>query len=126
MEDPLVLSQQEIEGIYTSCGSESVSNAVERRTAHRWPFPAVQLLGPCGSWGLPKRHMFVEVRCHDLSQGGISFFLPRPPTFESAVMGLGKQSNIAYYLVKLIHFHEHIGATKQYLIGCQFLERVRI
>jgi len=70
--------------------------------------------------------MFFEIHCHDLSQGGISFFLPRPPLFENAVIGLGKQPTMAYFRIKLIHYREYVGEKKQYLVGCQFVERVRI
>jgi hypothetical protein len=126
MEDSLELSRQEIDGIYRTCGAEAISGSAERRTSDRWPFAEIQLLGPYGPWGLPKMHMFCEVRCHDLSQGGISFFLPRPPAFEFAVIGLGKRPKITYLLIRLTHCREHIDVKKQYLVGCRFLQRVEI
>jgi len=126
MESSIVLSHQEIDRLYESSGIEALPSPAERRHSQRWPFPETQLLGPCGSWGLPKIYMFCEVRCHDLSQSGVSFFLPRPATFEQAVIGLGKQPNITYLLVRLTHCKEHAGEKKQYLVGCQFLNRVTI
>ncbi len=126
MTDALLLSQQEIDGIYRTCGSEAIPASAERRTSDRWPFTEIQLLGPYGAWGLPKKHMFCEVRCHDLSQGGISFFLPRPPAFEFAVIGLGRRPNIKYLLIRLTHCQEQVGEKKQYLVGCRFLQRVEI
>jgi hypothetical protein len=126
MEDSLWLSQQEIDGIYRTCGSKSTPGSIERRTSDRWPFTEIQVLGPYGTWGLPKKHMFCEVRCHDLSQGGISFFLPRPPTFEFAVIGLGKRPNVTYLLIRLTHCREHVEEKKRYLVGCRFLQRVTI
>ena len=124
MKDSLVLSQQEIDGIYKTCGSDALPD--ERRKSGRWPFPEIQLLGPYGTWGLPKKQMFCEVRCFDLAQGGISFFLPRPPVFEFAVIGLGKRPDITYLLIRLVHCREYVDGKKQYLVGCRFLQRVTI
>jgi hypothetical protein len=124
MNDLLELTRQELETIHASCDAESASERDENRASRRSPFPVMQMLGPCGSWGLPTQHMFCEVRCHDLSQGGISFFLPRPPTFETAVIGLGKPPTVSYYVVKLIHFREYGEEKERYLVGCQFISRV--
>jgi hypothetical protein len=127
MENSLILSRQEIDGIYETCGSKAPSDYSERRTSDRWPYQEIQLLGPYGYWGLPKKHMFCEVRCHDLSQGGVSFFLPRPPVFEFAVIGLGKRPNISYLLIRVTHCREYyVDVKKLYLVGCRFLERVAL
>jgi hypothetical protein len=127
MKDPLKISQKELEGIYTSFCSDSLPATAERRTEVRWPFSKIQLLGPYGSWGLPKKHMFFEIHCHDLAQTGISFFLSRPPVFELAVIGLGKQPNVNYFLVRVVHCREYADdPKKKYLVGCCFLQRVSI
>ncbi len=124
MQGSLELTQQELDGIYQTCGAAPLPS--ERRTSDRWPFPETQMLGPYGSWGLPKRHMFCEVRCFDLAQGGVSFLLPRPPAFEFAVIGLGKRPDLTYVLVRMVHFREYNNEKKQYLVGCRFLQRVTI
>ena len=126
MEGSLLLSQQELESIHSAGDSKSLSSTAERRKSQRRPCQTILLLGPYGSWGLPTHRMFCEVRCHDLSQGGVSFFLPRPPTFEFAVIGLGKRPNISYFLIRLTHFREHIDVEKQYLVGGNFIQRVKI
>jgi hypothetical protein len=121
----LRLSQHELEKFRAAFGPEAAADCGENRTSGRSHFPAIQMLGPCGDWGLPQRHMFFEVRCCDLSQGGISFFLTRAPTFEFAVIGLGKEPNISYFLIQPKHFREHGEDRNQYLVGCKFLGRVR-
>jgi|SRR5580658_1754844 hypothetical protein len=124
MDETLTIPRQELEEIYKSSRPNAVS--VDRRETVRWPFREIQWLGPYGSWGLPKKHMFFEVRCHDLSQGGISFFLPRPPASEFAVIGLGKKPNLVYYMVQMTNCNEFPGEKKQYLVGCRFVQRVTI
>lgn len=126
MKDSLVISQQELEGIYTSAGSDALPGQAERRTAVRWPFSEMQLLGPYGSWGLPRRHMFKEIRCHDISQGGVSFFLPGRPDFDFAVVGLGKRPNLTYFLLRVTYCKENADAKNGCLVGGRFLQRVKI
>jgi len=126
MEGSLVFSRQEIEEFHAACGFEALNDPVERRTSERWLYPETQLIGAYGVWGLPPRQIFRAVRCHDISKGGVSFFLPRPPAFELAVIEVGKQPIIDYLLMQLVHYGEQVDAEKLYLVGCQFVERVTI
>ena len=126
MERSLLLPPQEIDGILAACGSKPAAQNAERRIHNRWPYPVIQWLAPYDVGDLPKKHMFHEVRCHDLAQGGISFFLPRPPQFHHAVIGLGKEPKISYVLVRILRCTEHAGARKEYLVGACFLQRILI
>jgi hypothetical protein len=126
MDSALLLSPQEIDDIYTAYGVKAGGSDAERRTSERRPYPAIQWLAPYGAWGLPTMDMFREIRCHDLSQGGVSFFLPRPPQFHFAVIGLGKQPDITYLLVRILYSKEYTGGRKEYLVGCCFVQRVTI
>ncbi len=70
--------------------------------------------------------MFKEIRCHDISQGGVSFFLPRPPEFDFAVVGLGKGSDLTYFLFRVTYCKENSEAKNGCLVGGRFLRRVTI
>ncbi len=126
MEGSLALSSQEIDGFFATYGFGALLDCVERRTSDRWLYPETQLLGPYGVWGLPTRQMFREVRCHNISKGGVSFFLPRPPVFELAVIEVGNRPITEYHLIQLVHYVEHVDAKKQYLVGCRFVKQVTI
>lgn len=126
MDSSILLSRDEIDAISKTCEEAGATEPKdERRTSDRSAYPAYQPLAPYGEWGLPKRHMFCEVRCHDISCGGISFFLARPPAFRFAVIGLGKSPNLNYFLIRAIHCVEYTGEKKEYLVGCCFLQRVK-
>ena len=126
MDKSLMLSAEELDEIYTSCVLKPVAQSIEQRASERWAYPAIQLLAPCGPKELPRKSMFAEVRCHDLSQGGISFFMPRPPKFQLAVFGLGKRPNLTYLLAQVVYCKEHVTAKREYLVGCSFIRRVTI
>lgn len=98
---------------------------VERRAVERRPYPKTELLAPCGPGGLPHPSMFHEVLCHEISTAGISFFLPRPPAFQSAVITLGKSTDKVSMLIRVVHCTEYDETGRQrYLVGGHFEGRV--
>lgn len=99
--------------------------AVEnRRSWERVPYPVLQPLGPYGSWGLPKSDMFFDVRCHDLSRGGISFFIPEPPKFQLAVIAMGRMGEPKHFFIRILYNRPHPGPVEEYLVGACFLRRL--
>ena len=128
MSNSLLLSHDELTEIYQTCDSATRLSGRERRTAERWPFEVVQSIGAYGHWGLPKRSMFVEVRCHDISRGGISFFLRRPPKFRFAVIEIGKPHQVTHLLIQVLHYSRFGDPTdqEQYIVGCSFVQRVHL
>ena len=105
---------------------EGDARPAEQRKGPREAYPVIQLAAPYADSRMPTEEMFREVRCHDISTGGISFFLPHPPDFEYAVVGLGTPPEVTYLTVRVMHHSPYAGATKGYLIGCRFLGRVPI
>jgi hypothetical protein len=99
---------------------------IERRSAERWPHPTSELLAACDQGGgLPTVSMFREVLCYELSAVGISFFLPRPPSFQAAVITLGKSTDEVSMLIHVVHCTEYEATgRKRYLVGGKFERRV--
>ena len=125
MSGTLLLSDDELDGAFAGCSREAVADFHERRSSNRWSYPAVQPLAPYGHWGFPNAEMFQQVRCHDLSTGGVSFLLPAPPTFEFAVIGLGVAPQFQYFVVQKVYCRRSDSTEGQYLVGCQFLQRIK-
>jgi len=123
MSKRLLLSNDEVQSIQATSGF-SPPESDNRRSWERMPYPTLQPLGPYGSWGLPKKEMFFDVRCHDISRGGISFFLPEPPEFQLAVMALGRTGGLKHFFVRILYTKEHPGPSKDFLVGACFLRRL--
>jgi hypothetical protein len=119
------LSDVELAGALAGCGDDAAKTQHERRTSLRWTFPALQPLAPYGHWGFPRADMFQPVRCHDLSTGGVSFLMQGSPEFEFAVIGLGLPDQRKFFVVRIIYRREFKPGTNEYLVGCEFVERIR-
>ena len=127
MENLAFLSSEEVEEILNAGELKSAVRTAEHRAHQRWPYPTTQWMAPYGPWGFPAKGMFQPVRCYDISRGGISFFLPRPPNFQFAVVTVGTPSELTYLLVRVVHHSKHDAAAgQQYLVGCLFLRRVTV
>ena len=97
-----------------------------RRKRERRGFSYLQWAAPCQHDTLPDRRSFRQIRCSDISRGGISYYTDRPPLDEYLVMGLGKSPNIIWVRCQIsncVRVDEEKGAFR---IGCQFIERLEL
>lgn len=78
----------------------------ERREGFRKPFPILQRIAPCHDGKVPPDSAFTEVRCHDLTQKGFSFFLPRPPCFDRLIVAFGERPRCIYLVAEVLHCNE--------------------
>jgi hypothetical protein len=102
------------------------STGAERRAHPRRPVVLVAAIAPYVDRRFPAPAEFAEVQCFDISTGGISFFLPSPPTNTNYVAALGSGPGTIHAIVKVVH----VKATKLhtlpiYLVGCQFTGRIQ-
>jgi hypothetical protein len=98
----------------------------ERRRSERRPYPSTQNVAPVDREGLPLPFAFTPVRCHDLSQTGISFFWPSKPDFTSVVISLSDGQQTMHLMAGVRHAREgYFHRKRQYLVGCEFQCRVR-
>ena len=108
--------------------------SAERRDGLRNPFPSVQRIAPGHAWEVPTDTAFVEVRCHDLTQRGFSFLLPKPPDFNSLIAAFGEPPRRIYLAAAVLHWREVPPGPPEtpgdpppapmVLVGCRFLRRV--
>jgi hypothetical protein len=76
----------------------------ERRKRAREPFPAIQRIAPYSGSGVPDEKEFFEVRCRDISNGGVSFLTPGRPDFDSLVIGFTTAPDtITYIAAEVAH-----------------------
>jgi hypothetical protein len=74
----------------------------------------------------PQVDEYFNVECNDISQGGISFFLKRPPGCEHFAVALGQRPRITVLIGRVAYAREvdHDG-DRMYLVGCQFINRLK-
>jgi hypothetical protein len=119
---PAILNNQELDEVRKNLDPQVVAGGREQRTCERFTYPMVASVAPYDHGGQPSQAMFLEVRCHDISTGGLSFFVPVPPNFKFAIVALGRSPNVIYMLVRVMHCTPYDGMRKRYLVGCLFLE----
>jgi hypothetical protein len=107
-------------------GGVARPGASERRRARRYSYPTTQLIAPYDRGGLPTASQFREVRCQDLSTGGISFHWPTEPDFEDLVIQLGGRRSPVFVTAHITSMRPSGEPTGEFLIGCQFTGRVQV
>jgi hypothetical protein len=90
----------------------------------RWSYPVIQLVAFHAQDEPVTKEMLQAVRCHDISLGGISFFLPKPPPFKHCTIVLGRPPALIFVRAKVIHYEATGSPSHDWRIGCQFLEKV--
>jgi CheY-like chemotaxis protein len=124
-ETALILESEMLEVLQGGHLKPAAPATVERRSVERQPYLKTELLAACSPGELPSPSMFREVVCHEICTTGISFFLPRPPGFQLAVITLGKSTDKISMLIRVVHCTEHDDTGHQrYLVGGQFERRV--
>ena len=108
-------------------GAERTGTPLDRRSQPRRPFPANQFIAPYLEGKLPTKEMFQQVRCHEISSGGVSFFLPQPPEFDSLIVALGTPPKMTCLASRIVHTcASNADGGSMYLVGCRFLGRVEL
>jgi hypothetical protein len=94
------------------------------RAHSRKTFFQKQLVAPVKDGRLPCSGEFIEVDCNDISQGGISLFMKRPPSFKECVVCLGPDNDLRL-LAQVVHVRKSDCEDRHgFKIGCQFLGRI--
>jgi hypothetical protein len=97
----------------------------ERRGRQRRPYPYYQFVAPFRDSQMPPPEAFQQVRCHDISTGGFSYFTPHLPDHDVIVAAFGTAPDFTY-LTAQIRYAKRVtqGARAMFQIGCQFLGRI--
>jgi hypothetical protein len=97
----------------------------ERRGRQRQPYPCYQYVAPFRDSRMPSPEEFQQVRCHDISTGGFSYFTAELPDHDRIVAAFGTAPAFTY-LTAEIHYAKRVaqGTNAMFQIGCQFLGRI--
>lgn len=97
----------------------------DRRTGPRFKYQATVKVAPWSGTPRPPATAFREVDCHDLSQGGLSYWSKEVPNGEFVVFRLGRAPRVIYAKAKIVNWqpgeHDDIPMVR---VGCEFVERL--
>lgn len=117
---------QEAEELHERISLHADFAGKERRSSERRVYPTIQIIAPFDGVCPPTKEKFCNVCCHDISDGGLSFFWPTPPEFECAVIGLGTAPQITYLEARVVHHTPIDGLEDGFLIGCELLGQITV
>jgi PAS domain S-box-containing protein len=99
----------------------------EARRSSRVGFQYRQRIASMTGEGIPSEDEYFEVKCKDISCGGISFYLDDRPDFKLLMVGLGCPPRLAYISAKVVRVAEEtVGGRTRWLVGCRFLGRIEL
>jgi|SRR5208283_5467253 len=96
----------------------------ENRSDPRWPYSVIQLVAFHEKDQEPTKAMMQAVWCHDISLGGISFFLSDEPPHEYCTLVLGFPPNLIFVKARIAHSVAQGTSPSMWKIGCQFIEKL--
>jgi PilZ domain len=98
----------------------------ERRRHARSAFNATQRVAPYTNGQVPPLTAFRSVECHDLSCGGLSYFLNQPPLAKEVVLALTIRGEVKFFSARIVRT---VGTLTpdglKFLVGCQFVGRLQ-
>jgi hypothetical protein len=96
----------------------------ERRRDPRWPYRVTQMVAFHDEFQKPTKDMLQPVRCHDISLGGISFFLAgRPPTHHCTLV-LGRPPGLIFVNGRIVHCEPTELSPDEWIVGCEFVTKL--
>jgi PilZ domain len=102
-------------------------NPADRRVRARQSYSTLQWVAPCPDTGLPDPGSFQQVRCHDISRGGIAYLCQIPPTETLVVFALRSGAETNYLKARVASCVQVVeGKHMCYRVGCEFVDRVQL
>ena len=97
----------------------------DTRSSPRRSYPYRQMVAPMARDAMPSTREFFEVRCKDISTGGVSLIMDSPPDFDQIVISLGKPPQVNPVVARVVHVKQfNYSGQKAYLVGCKFTDRL--
>ena len=103
------------------------SHSLDRRNRSRQTYRILQWMAPCREGELPDPGSVRQVRCHDLSCGGISYYSKEPPLEKFLVFFLRAGERGMYVQARVANcMHVVEGQGPMFRIGCEFINRLQL
>ncbi|HEX3997086.1 MAG TPA: PilZ domain-containing protein [Pirellulales bacterium] len=97
-----------------------------RRKRERRPYHVLQWAAPWSDGSPPQPEAFRQIRCHDISRGGISYFSDRPLLDEFLIVGLAAAAEMIYLKCRVANCVRVDQASGAFRVGCEFIERIEL
>ena len=98
---------------------------LDQRSSPRKEYGYRQSIAPITFYGMPSLDDLVEVKCKDISGGGMSFYAESPPTYKRVLVCLGPPSDYHYFLAEVVRISlEKKRGGGRYIVGCHFVKRI--
>jgi hypothetical protein len=118
------LTAEQLDAIQINSATPLGGGDEDRRRSPRSNYPAIQLLAPFDGHLPPSKIDFCQVRCYDISQGGLSFLWPEPPAFRYLVIGLDSTLGRVWVKAQVMRHRPIAGLNGEFHVSCRFLGRV--
>jgi hypothetical protein len=98
----------------------------ERRITKRLPYASLGMVAPYDGLEMPPDNLFWIMQCRDLSRGGVGFYSPIKPSTPNLVVSLGVVGGVSCVIAcRVVHCSQvYTQGACQYLVGCEFLQRL--
>jgi hypothetical protein len=96
----------------------------EKRRDKRWPYRVMQFVAFHDVHEQPSKLMLQSVRCHDISLGGISFYLDAPPPRQNCTIILGRSPELIYVRARVVHSEKSEVSRGEWVVGCEFVTKL--
>jgi hypothetical protein len=101
---------------------EHAEAIAERRASQRKAWPSRHRLAVYRR-GVPAKNLdFHWARCHDLSDGGFSFYSRSPPASPDLVLDLTDRGSSGFILARVCNMRHN--SDGDYIVGCRFVRRI--
>ncbi|MGD0518535.1 MAG: PilZ domain-containing protein [Thermoguttaceae bacterium] len=98
----------------------------EMRSSPRRVYRCHQRIAPMHNGLPPLIDDYFNVECNDISKGGVSFYLKRPPGCEQFAIVLGQKPMITILVARVVYSRQVEHDDQQmYLVGCQFMDHLQ-
>ncbi len=116
-----------------TASARSFPRGKERRKSKRQKYTLIARIALCSQNELPEQLPFREVRCRNISFGGVAFYLDEKLSCETIAIEMATRPRTLRMLARVVYqlpaelFHlfddqaEHPG---EFVVGCQFLRRL--
>lgn len=110
----------------TTAGGALDDQPDERRRTKRLPYASLGMVAPYDGLDMPPDNLFWIIQCRDLSRGGVGFYSPIKPSTPNLVVSLGVVGGVSCVIAcRVVHCSQvYTQGASQYLVGCEFLQRL--
>lgn len=119
------LAEDEIASLRTGDAPAHRESSRDQRNDVRYPYNTSQFIAEIHGNAFPNAEDFVPVACRDISQRGISFFIPDLPASDDLIVTIGRPPDLIFIKVEVVNTRPScLEGVVGYTVGCAFQARL--